>query len=177
MGRGFNRQKENYYMLTLYFSSAKKDEVALYFFLKQLARRRKATGFITKILTEYLLLCGHKDPMALEYDEADNLPSITELMDKNKNSNTIPVNFMDMFATLMNNSSEKAQKEEIKIVDTPKPAHVEEKVEAPSTQKVEEPEIKMDYEMEREAEPVQDENEDGAISADWLQGLSAFTGE
>lgn len=179
MGKGeFNRRKENYYAMNLYFSSSKKDEVALYYFLKQLSQRRKATDFITGLIAEYLRLCGFKDPSSVKYEDVGKLPSIEELMNKKGNDTISSANFVDMLASLVGKSTEVARKEETKEVDTPKPVPKEEPVIA-QPQQTQAPEAEMDYKVEKEteAEPVQDESEGDAIEADWLQGLSAFTGE
>lgn len=168
-GNGYNRRKENYYEMTLYFSSSKKEEVSLYFFLKQLTQRRKATSFITKILTEYLRVCGYKDPMSVQYEDIEKLPDISELVEKSNKGSSDAAGFMNMLASMFNQSgaapqeslqtnamsSENAiRKEEHKVVET-------------------EPELELTKKADRDEIETQDSKE-SEIDSSWMQGLSSF---
>ncbi|MBP3784487.1 MAG: hypothetical protein J6I68_14675 [Butyrivibrio sp.] len=176
-GNGYNRKKENYYEMTLYFSSSKKEEVSLYFFLKQLTQRRKATAFITKLFSEYLKLCGYKDPTSIRYEDVEKLPSITELIEKNKQTGTDATGLLNMLSTLMANNTAapvnttvQTQKQE----ETPTKPIEENTVVTEPVRKDEAKDIVAEQGDETK-ENLSTENEN--IDSSWLTGLSSFMGD
>jgi len=176
-GNGYNRKKENYYEMTLYFSSSKKEEVSLYFFLKQLTQRRKATAFITKLFSEYLRLCGYKDPTSIKYEDVEKLPSISELIEKNKQSGGDAAGLLNMLTSLMAKNNNENSAVMPTPVQEPKPIPEEvrrEEEPAPALPKKEE--IITDQEAEAEDDTPQN-NENENIDSSWLTGLSSFMGD
>ncbi|SFU91060.1 hypothetical protein [Butyrivibrio sp. M55] len=163
-GNSYNRKKENYYEMTLYFSSSKKEEVSLYFFLKQLTQRRKATAFITKLFSEYLRLCGYKDPTSIKYEDIKRLPCISELIEKKKQNNEDAAGLLNMLKSLMTQESKSAYEptqERIRTVGEPKAISFEKE------------KISLEPEGEIEEDTPQD-NEN--IDNSWLTGLASFMG-
>ena len=168
-GNGYNRRKENYYEMTLYFSSSKKEEVSLYFFLKQLTQRRKATSFITKVLTEYLKLCGYKDPMSVQYEDIEKLPGISELVEKNDNGSSDAAGFMNMLASMLKQSGVAPQESVRADIPTSNDA-----VQVEERKRVEaEPEPEISAQTDKE-EPETQDGKESEIDSSWMQGLSSF---
>lgn len=168
-GNSYNRRKENYYEMTLYFSSSKKEEVSLYFFLKQLTQRRKATSFITKILTEYLKVCGYKDPMSVQYEDIEKLPDISVLIEKSNKGNSDAAGFMNMLASMFKQSGAAPQESfQARAISLDSVTREEEPkmVEA-------EPEPELTKKADRDESETQDSKE-SEIDSSWMKGLSSF---
>lgn len=164
----YNRKKENYYEMTLYFSSSKVEEASLYFFLKQLSQRRKATSFITKVLGEYLGICGYKDPTELKYENVEKLPKIKELIEKG-NTNMSPVDFMRMFSAFMQHNGEDPK---TLMTDTDDFAHNDSKSTREDIKKNTPSKKVPDDNSADDGETQESEN---SIDSSWMQGLSMFT--
>jgi hypothetical protein len=176
-GNGYNRKKENYYEMTLYFSSSKKEEVSLYFFLKQLTQRRKATAFITKLFSEYLKLCGYKDPTNIRYEDIENLPSITELIEKNKQIGIDTTGLLNMLSSLMANNTVASANTAVQASrqeEPPVPQKDERIITTETANADEDKEVMSEQYIEpKESPSLGNEN----IDSSWLTGLSSFMGD
>jgi len=166
-GNSYNRKKENYYEMTLYFSSSRKEEVSLYFFLKQLTQRRKATAFITKVFSEYLRLCGYKDPTAIRYENVENLPSISELIEKKKQNIDDTAGLLNMLKSLITQESKSISM----------PIQEKESIEESKAIFSEKKEIVAEPEGRIENDTSQNNENIDSIDSSWLTGLSSFMGD